>query len=329
MSFDTVPPPAHPGITPELVQRLLARHLPHYAHLSIGERTDGWDAAMFRLGERLAVRVPRTAHAVQFLRAETTWLPRLSGGWDFPVPQFEAVCEPGPDFEWPWAVVTWLPGTTADAVAVRSADGPALGAALAQVHVPVGGGVPVGSAVPHNPEQSIPLAARDAKVRERIGTLAASRGPAGQTVDAAACVRLWEEAVPQHGAGVPEPSGDEFVWSHADMHGGNVLVTPGKAGVLAGVDGATGAFAGIVDWGSMAACDPAVDVGFLHLLTSADGVELALAEYHRLTGRVDEAFRVRARAIGLSKALNVALHPRPASRAMGWRGLGVLGLTRE
>src|SRR5690606_5528205 len=41
MSFDTVPPEAHPSITPDAVAALLATQLPDLAGLPLGERFDG------------------------------------------------------------------------------------------------------------------------------------------------------------------------------------------------------------------------------------------------------------------------------------------------
>lgn len=307
MSFDTVPPEAHPSITPDLVRELIAAQHPEFSYLDVGPRFDGWDAAMFRLGDGLAARLPRTADAVRFLVAETTWLPRISMEWNFPFPRFVARGLPGGAFPWPWAVVTWVRGDTADAVPLAADAGAAVGAALAQVHRAAPADAPI------NIEQSVPMASRTAKVRERVERLAAISGPGGGRLSAAACEALWLEAL-----AAPEPGRDGFVWSHADMHGANVLSLGGVAGQAA--------FGGIVDWGSMAACDPAVDVGFVYLLTSADGVAEALAAYGAATGRVDAAFEARARGVGLSKALNVALHPRPVSQAMGWRGLVALGV---
>lgn len=300
MSFDTVPPPAHPAITPDLVRALVAEQHPEFSHLAVGPRFDGWDAAMFRLGDGLAARLPRTADAVRFLIAETTWLPVLSVDWSFPIPRFVAKGHPGGDFPWPWAVVTWLVGETADVVPIAASDAGAVGAALAEVHTLAP------DDAPHNIEQSVPMAARDAKVRERIAKVAAAGGPGGWRLDARAAMDIWERAL-----AALEPGRDEFVWSHADLHGSNVLSQDG-------------AFAGILDWGSMAACDPAVDLGFVHSLTTREGVDAALAAYAEASGRGGADFEARVRGIGLAKCLNIALTVRPVAEAMGWRGLEAL-----
>lgn len=309
MSFDTVPPEAHPSITHDAVEALLASQLPDLARLPLGERFDGWDCAMFRLGGGLAVRLPRTEVAVRFLLAETLWVPQLGLGWDFPHPEFVAAGEPGEGYPWPWAVVTWLPGLTALEVPLLASEGAAVGKALAQVHMPA----PADAAF--NDEQSISLAARDAKTRERIARVAGFSGPAGERLDADAALALWEAGLEAEGAAASAGVVVDAVWSHADFHGANVLSVDGR-------------FGGIVDWGSMAACDPAVDLGFMYTLMPGEGVESALAAYGEATGRVDDALLARVRAVAVNKCVGVALSDRPLPQAMAWRAFEALGVLR-
>jgi len=304
VSFDTVPPPAHESISVATARALVDAQAPEYSHLPLGQHFEGWDCAMYRLGGALAVRLPRTEHAVKFLLAETRWLPELSPGWDFPYPHFPFVGEPGAGYPWEWAIVAWLPGDMAVDVPLLASEGPTLGRALAQVHQMAPGEAPV------NIEQSIPMRDRAERTLRRVRLLAEQGGPGGEALDEVAAVSVWTA-----GLAVPDPPREEFVWSHADLHGGNVL----------SIDGG---FGGIVDWGSMAACDPAVDLGFAYSLMPAEGVEAMFAEYGRLTGRVDDALVARARAIALSKCVGIAMNDRPDTKAMGWRGLEALGLVR-
>lgn len=297
MSFDTVPPQAHSSITLDAVRELLATQAPQFAHLPIGEKFEGWDCAMFRLGDDLGVRLPRTEHAVRFLQAETHWVPRLSDAWEFPHPHFPFTGQPGAGYPWPWAIVSWLPGNMAIDVPLTAQAGPSVGRALAQVHVPAP------PDAPFNIEQSIPMQARDLKVRERIVKVATL--PGGE-LDVDAAVRVWDQALQAQEA-------HERVWSHGDLHGANVLSHGGE-------------FGGIVDWGSMAACDPAVDVGFMHLLMPREGVHAAIEAYGQQTGRVDAHFIARTRGVGLAKSLGVVMSDREVTRAMGWRGLEALGV---
>jgi aminoglycoside phosphotransferase (APT) family kinase protein len=258
--------------------------------------------------------LPRTEAAVRFLLAETLWVPQLGLGWDFPHPEFVAAGEPGEGYPWPWAVVTWLPGLTALEVPLLASEGAAVGKALAQVHVVAP------EDAPFNDEQSIPLAARDAKTRERIARVAGLGGPAlnghrGERLDADAALALWEAGLEAE-AGVAS-AGEVVgaVWSHADFHGANVLSVDGR-------------FGGIVDWGSMAACDPAVDLGFMYTLMPGEGVEAALAAYGDATGRLDDALLARVRAVAVNKCVGVGLSDRPQPQAMAWRAFEALGVVK-
>ena len=64
---------------PELVRRLLAAQHPQWADLPIERvRSAGTDNAMYRLGDELAVRLPRIHWAVESVAKERTWLPLLA-----------------------------------------------------------------------------------------------------------------------------------------------------------------------------------------------------------------------------------------------------------
>ena len=184
----------------------------------------------------------------------------LGENWDFPFPHFPFVGVPGEGYPWPWAIVSWLPGEMAIDVPLLATEGAALGRALAQVHVPAPAEAPL------NDEQSIPLIDREEKTLQRVELLSRRGGPDGEQLDAVAALALWNAA-----AGLPEVPRDEWVWSHADLHGGNVL---SHAGV----------FGGIADWGSMAACDPAVDLGFAYSLMPGAGVTAMLARVRGADG---------------------------------------------
>jgi aminoglycoside phosphotransferase (APT) family kinase protein len=54
-------PAAEVSVSPDLVQRLLAAQQPDLAHLPIRVMAHGWDNLMYRLGDELAVRLPRRA----------------------------------------------------------------------------------------------------------------------------------------------------------------------------------------------------------------------------------------------------------------------------
>ncbi len=62
-----------------LVRRLLAGQFPHWAELPIAlVRSYGTDHDIYRLGERLAARLPRIEWATNQAAKERQWLPRLA-----------------------------------------------------------------------------------------------------------------------------------------------------------------------------------------------------------------------------------------------------------
>lgn len=295
------PPPAHPSITEAVARELITTQLPSLAALPLGDRFDGWDMVTYRLGEHLMVRLPRVDAAVASLNTEIHWIPRLSGGWDFPCPRIEHVGSPGSGFPFPWAVVSWVAGTTADVTPLSADAGGAVGRALAQVHIPAP------AEAPYNIEQSVRMAERAGDVAWALEQLARMRGPHGENVDHASATAMWGAAMHAH-----EPS--TRLWGHADLHGSNLL-------------GDGGHFAGIIDWGKMAVCDRAVDLGFLYTVMPAAGVASALRAYREATGCDDADLEARMRGIALHKCLLWATLTRPVNVTMAWRGLNSLNVT--
>ena len=98
----------------ELVRSLLASQHPQWADLPI-ERvwSAGTDNAMYRLGDDLAVRLPRIHWAIESVAKERTWLPVLAPHLPLAVPLPVAHGEPEEVFPYPWSVVRWLPGEMA------------------------------------------------------------------------------------------------------------------------------------------------------------------------------------------------------------------------
>jgi len=276
---------------------------PDLAELPLGRRYDGWDMAVFRLGDELAVRLPRTADAVESLEAEARWLGLLSEGWTFPFPRVLRRGAPGHGYPWPWSIISWLPGTMASQRPLSASAGVELGRALAQVHAPAP------ADAPFNEEQSIELPEREPWVRGALDPLAGVAGPDGRECDVTASAAVWEVAL------AAEPP-RELVWSHADLHGFNVISNDGQLG-------------GIIDWADIAACDRAVDLGFLYLLLPASGIDAAWREYGKATRALDDAVAARARGVAVAMCSGFAMLDNPAGAAIGWRGLDALGLLRR
>lgn len=289
-------PPDEVTITPDVVATLLTEQHPDLAGLPLGRRYAGWDMAMYPLGDRLAVRLPRHARAVASMRTELRWVRALGAGWTFPTQQVVRAGEPGAAYPWPWAVVTWLPGVTAAEVPLVTSAGPALGRALAQVHVPAA------ADAPYNDEQSIPLAARAETVAASLAHVEAHAPARGLRLDRERAERLWADAL---AAPVDVPR----TWIHADLHPHNLVSVDGR-------------FGGVLDWADIAEGDPATDLGFLWLALPAEGVAAALDAY----GGVSVATAARAHGTGLALAAGWAHFDEATTREIGWRALAELGV---
>ncbi|MBV1954738.1 phosphotransferase, partial [Streptomyces sp. BV333] len=129
----------HTDAAPELVRSLLREHHPDLAGLPLSLAARGWDNQMWRLGDRLAVRLPwATESADALLRKEHAWLPGLAPHLPLPVPVPRHLGEPSPLFPRPWLLTTWVPGEPADRAPATRADQAAdtLAAFLTALHRP-------------------------------------------------------------------------------------------------------------------------------------------------------------------------------------------------
>jgi aminoglycoside phosphotransferase (APT) family kinase protein len=252
-----------------LVRRLVAAQFPRRAGLAIEPViSDGTDNAMYRLGDDLAVRLPRRPGAVQPMDKEHAWLPRLAPRLPLPVPLPVARGEPGEGFPWPWAICRWLEGETPTPARmtdpVRTAqDLAAFIRALRGVDASDGprpGG--------HNFGRGAPLAGWQATIRERLSWLA-------DLDDIGAVAAAWEAD-----SGAPAWDGSP-TWIHGDLSEGNLLVKDGR-------------LSGVIDWSCLGAGDPACELQVAWSLFEPE----ARAAFREAVA-VDEATWVRGRAWGL------------------------------
>lgn len=153
-----------PVVTAGLVRALLTTQHPDLAGLAVAEDVDptlgggsvrGWDNTMVRLGEDLAVRLPRHDAGQSLLDTEVTWLPRLRARTGLPLPAPVRTGVPGAGYPYRWAVVPWAAGTSAVHAATELCDSyaAALAETLRRLHVPAPRDAPV------NPYRGVPLAA--------------------------------------------------------------------------------------------------------------------------------------------------------------------------
>lgn len=103
-------PDARPAIDARPVRRLLDTQFPQCAVLV---DPAGSDHVIYRLGDELAVRLPRHRGAIRQAETEFHWLPRLAPHLPLAIPAPVAVGRPDFGYPWMWAVSRWLDGEVA------------------------------------------------------------------------------------------------------------------------------------------------------------------------------------------------------------------------
>jgi aminoglycoside phosphotransferase (APT) family kinase protein len=223
------------AIDQAFVTALLADQHPDLAHLSVRVVDAGWDNAMFRLGNHLAVRLPRRAAAASLIAHEQTWLPRLADQLTLPVPEPYRIGTPARGYPWHWSVVPWLKGLAADQNEPAASQARAFAAFLRSLHALAP------ADAPPNPVRGVPLRQRAAAVEARMQRLASKTSLITPQIR-----HIWNMAL---NAPLDVPP----TWLHADLHPRNVLV---EQGVITG----------IIDWGDITSGDCATDLASIWML---------------------------------------------------------------
>ncbi|MET9952482.1 aminoglycoside phosphotransferase family protein [Streptomyces sp. NPDC006339] len=259
-------------ITEHLVRGLLEDQHPDLADLAIREVAGGWDNHMWRLGDELAVRIPRTPRAPALQRKECRWLPVLAPRLPLPVPLPVRAGEPSVRLPTPWNVMTWVPGEPLDTASISRGEHAAdtLAGFLKALHT---------EAPPEAPASS-DRGAHPKRCTDGFDDLLRAVAVGGLTADAGAVRAVWDEAVT-----APEWQGPPL-WLHGDLHPANVVV-------------ANGTLSGVIDFGDLFAGDPAWDLAAAWVLLPAG----TAPRFFRRYGPTDEGTIRRARGLAALKSL--------------------------
>jgi aminoglycoside phosphotransferase (APT) family kinase protein len=256
-----------------LLRRLLAAQFPQWAHLPIEPVLPrGTENALYRLGDDMVVRLPRTERTVRTLEKERRWLPRLAPLLPLAVPVPLADGMPAEGYPFAWSVYRWLKGD--DATVERVTDLSQLATDLAQFvadlqRIDPGGGPSPGA---HNAFRGVPLASRDESTRAAIASLRS-------TIDVSAVTAAWDAALRAPDWEHPP------VWIHGDLDARNLLVEGGR-------------LCAVIDFGCLGLGDPASDVMVAWKVLSA-----STRDVFRTALSVDDATWARGRGWALSQAL--------------------------
>jgi aminoglycoside phosphotransferase (APT) family kinase protein len=245
----TKAPAAEVVVDIDIVRNLLRTQHPDLSELPLEEVAPGWDNFIYRLGDAMAIRLPRRAASATTLEHEQRWLPIIARHLPLPVPACLGVGKPSAQYPFPWSIVPWLRGQVADLEPLPADQAKPLARFLSVLHV----AAPPDA--PKNPSRGIPLQERAAQVEERMQRLAQKT-----SLINAAVVKVWETAL-------RAPPAELETWLHGDLHPQNLLVENGK-------------LAGVIDWADIAAGDSATDLGSIWmLLPTVAARESAIAEY--------------------------------------------------
>jgi aminoglycoside phosphotransferase (APT) family kinase protein len=95
------------------VRALLRLQQAELAGMPLAEIPSRGGSRLWRLGDELAVRLPRTRDAAERLCRQQRWLPELAPGLPLAIPEPVGIGAPSVLFPWHWAVVRWVPGEAA------------------------------------------------------------------------------------------------------------------------------------------------------------------------------------------------------------------------
>jgi aminoglycoside phosphotransferase (APT) family kinase protein len=259
-------------IAPELVTSLLTRQFPDLADLPIAKLTSaGTENTIFRLGDALALRLPRVASAASQATRETRWLPQIAPHLPLATPEPVALGEPSEDYPWHWTVCRWLEGENAflqPVADLRDAAKRLAQFVRALQTTPISG---YPSLVAVTSGRGVDLIHRDAATRAAIARCEglADTKPLAEIWDQALTLPVWQRAP---------------VWLHGDLHVGNLLAENGQ-------------ITGVIDWGSLGMGDPACD-----LMPAWSMLDRESRALFRDEVNVDDATWMRGRAWAVSVA---------------------------
>ena len=216
-------------ITDSLAQTLIKKQCPQYAHHPIHRLShQGSDNILFKLGDDMVVRLPRTKTSTENLSKEAQFLPLIGKGVSLGVPAPLFRGKPSEDYPGHWLIMGWLPGQMLqENVLDTTKAAQALGNFIVELRQVSTLGAPAA-------DRGHCLSFRDEQ------TLAAIEG-LGLDFDKKRLREHWRRL-----SATPSWSGRPL-WVHGDIHRGNVL-TKGDE------------ISAIVDFGMAGIGDPACDL---------------------------------------------------------------------
>lgn len=249
-----------------LVDELVRTQFPRWHGLPIREVAHGGTSnALYRLGDELAVRLPRREWARDGAGRESAVVPLVAPHVPVAVPEPVALGEATENYPYQWSVVRWLGGETAPIEAVGEDTPFRLAELIRALHEIDATGRPWTTG-----RGRLDGSSDDEAVRTCIAQVGGDPRLAG----------IWEESL-------AAPRWEQPArWLHADLHVGNLLFTDG-------------ALTGVIDWGSAGVGDPAADLMTAWLYLDERGRK----QFRRGLAEFDDAAWARAKGWALHLAV--------------------------
>lgn len=224
------------NITISLVEKLIARQFPEFAHLPIRSvKIQGHDNRTFRLGEEMLVRMPTAEAYALKVPKEQEFLPRLAPHLSIPIPVPLKTGRSSEDYPFNFSIYKWLEGESANSLQVGEENLEQITLDLANFLKELQRIDSVGGLAPglHNWYRGDHVSVYDKGAHDQILQLR-------HIINSDAALALWKKALESKWHGNP-------VCIHGDFTAGNILLQDGK-------------LSGIIDFGGMAVGDPACDL---------------------------------------------------------------------
>ena len=219
-------PPAEIHVDEALLRGLLRAQHPDLSELQLIAVGHGWDNTIFRLGDELALRLPRRKLAAPLIENEQRWLPVLARRLNLSVPEPVRVGVPGAGFPWAWSVVPWLDGQPSTLTGPSENYARPLAEFLSALHGPAP------ADAPENPFRGVPLSRIEARCEQRLqrlnqqGRLSLDLSPRLQALLRRTMAQASKADTPR-------------TWIHGDLHPDNILVANQR-------------LTAVIDWGIFA-----------------------------------------------------------------------------
>jgi aminoglycoside phosphotransferase (APT) family kinase protein len=221
-------------IDERLVYTLLKNQCPHWSNLRLRPiLSSGTDNALFRLGSRYVVRLPRieweAGSVNQSINKEYKWLPRIAQFLNIPISEPLFKGEPDHAYPWSWLITKWHSGCNPDFERENEYELLAkdLACFLNELHQIKLANGPLS-------RRGVPLKAVDTETRKAIGEL-------DDEIDIPTIISLWERLS-------TIPSWNKApVWIHGDFLPGNILVQNNR-------------LSAVIDFSDVGIGDPACDL---------------------------------------------------------------------